>query len=65
MEAIKKVNKEDYHVRAIALIKALAKWNDKYPKGRIYTTNFKNGIDMIIELDELTEQAKELSQHLP
>ena len=52
------------YVRANALIKALAKWNDKYSKVRIYSINFKDVMDMINELDELAEQAKELSQHL-
>jgi hypothetical protein len=54
-----------FGVRASALIKAFAKWNNKYPKGRIYSINSKDGMEMIRELDELADEAQELSKHLP
>ena len=52
-------------VRASALIKAFAKWNNKYPKGRFYSINSKDGMGMIRELDELADEAQEINKHLP
>ena len=53
------------HVRASALIKRFSEWNNKYPKGRIYSINSKDGMEMIRELDELVDEAQELNKHLP
>ena len=52
----------DVMASASQLVKDLAEWSRKYPRGRIYPMS---KISMDDELVKLEERAKELSQHLP
>ena len=52
----------DVMASASQLVKDLAEWSRKYPRGRVYPMS---EISMDDELVELEERAKELSQHLP
>ena len=47
---------------ASQLVKDLAEWSRKYPRGRVYPMS---KMSMDDELVKLEERAKELSQHLP
>jgi len=53
------------YIKANALIKRFSEWNNKYPKGRIYSLNSKDCMEMIREFDELADEAQELNKHLP
>ena len=52
----------DVMASASQLVKDLAEWSRKYPRGRIYPMSKISMDDELVKLEEL---AKELSQHLP
>ena len=52
----------DVMASASQLVKDLAEWSIKYPRGRVYPMS---KMSMDDELVKLEERAKELSQHLP
>jgi hypothetical protein len=51
---------------AFSFIKRFSEWNNKYPKGRIYSINssIKEAMKMTMELDKLAEESKEINKHL-
>jgi hypothetical protein len=48
---------------AFSFIKRFSEWDNKYPKGRIYSINSKEGMEMVRELDKLADESKEINKH--
>lgn len=57
------LNKHD--VTASAFVRAFVDWSKKYPKGRIYSLGSKEGMQMMQELDALSDSAEAMIKHLP